>query len=138
MMRHPQLLWETFSSVSPPSFYKMSCLTSHLNLPCFSLKPLSLVLPLQALVKSLSPSFLETPYTYCKAARRSLQGLLFSRLNSANSLSLPSSERCSNPLITSRPSSGLSLMDSAESSHSQRRDISSHTGLIPSQSRCAH
>ena len=36
-------------------------LLSNLNLPSFSLKPLPLVLPLNALVKSPSPAFLQAP-----------------------------------------------------------------------------
>ena len=66
---------------------------SNLNLPAFSLKLLPLVLSQQALLKTLSPSF-----KYWKAARRSPWSLLFSRLNSPNSLSLSSQERCSIPL----------------------------------------
>ena len=56
----------------------------NLNLP--SLKPLPLVLSLQALVKSLSPSFLEALFIYWKAAIRSPYSLLW-RLNSPKSLS---------------------------------------------------
>ena len=63
---------------------------SDLNLPSFSLKPLLLVLSLQALVKSPSPALLQAP----SGTKR-----LFSRLNSPSSLSLPSQERCSSPLI---------------------------------------
>jgi len=48
--------------------------------------------------KSLCSSFLEVPFRYWKAARKSHWSLLFSRLNSPNSLSLPSQERCSSPL----------------------------------------
>ena len=49
--------------------------------------------------KSPSPSFLSAPFKYWKAAIRSLRSLLFSRLNSPNSLSLSSQERCSTLLI---------------------------------------
>ena len=38
--------------------------TSNLNPPSFSLKPLFLVLLQQALLKSLSPSFLQAPFRY--------------------------------------------------------------------------
>ena len=51
-------------------------LISNLNLPSFSLKTLPLVLSLHALVKSPSPSFLEAPLMYWKAAIRSSQSLL--------------------------------------------------------------
>ena len=42
-----------------------------LNLPSFSLKPLPLILSQQALLKSLSPSFLQAPFRYWQAAVRS-------------------------------------------------------------------
>jgi len=61
---------------------------SSLNLPFFSLKPSPLILLLQALVKSPS-SFLAGPFRYRKAPRKSPRSLLFSRLNSPNSLSFP-------------------------------------------------
>ncbi|KAK4827407.1 hypothetical protein QYF61_017837 [Mycteria americana] len=48
--------------------------------------------------KSLS-SFLVGPFRYWKATIRFPRSLLFSRLNNPNSLSLPSQERCSSPLI---------------------------------------
>jgi len=57
-----------------------------LNLPSFSLKPSALVLSLQALVKKSLSSFLVGPFRYCKAAIRYPWSLLFSRLNSPNSL----------------------------------------------------
>jgi len=74
-------------------------LVSNLNLPSFSLKPLSFVLLQEALLKSLSHPFLQAYFTYWKAAVRSPCSLLFSRLNSPNSLSLSSQERCSSPHI---------------------------------------
>ena len=43
-------------------------LTSSLNLPSFSLKPLPLVLSQQALLKCLSPSFLQAPFKYWKVS----------------------------------------------------------------------
>jgi len=81
-------------------------LISNLNLPSCSLQPLPLVLSLHALVKSPSPSFLQPRFRYWKAALRSPQSLLFSRLNSTNSLSLSSQERCSSPRIHFVASSG--------------------------------
>ena len=74
-------------------------LMSSLHLPSSSLKPLPLVLSLQALLKSLAPSFLQAPFRYWKAAIRSPHSLLFSRLNSSRSLSLFSQPRCSSPHI---------------------------------------
>ena len=64
-------------------------LLSNLNFPSFSLKPLLLVLSLHTLVKTLS-SFFVGPFRYWKAAMRSAQSLLFSRMNSPNSLNLAS------------------------------------------------
>jgi len=65
-------------------------LISNLNLPSFSLKTFPLVLSLHALAKSPSPAFLQDPFRYRNGAIRSPHSLLFSRLNSANSLSLSS------------------------------------------------
>ena len=65
-------------------------LISQQNLPSFSLKPFPLVMSQQILLKSLSPSFLFLPFRYWKAALRSPQSLLFSRLNSPSSSSLSS------------------------------------------------
>ncbi|NXN28704.1 RYR3 protein, partial [Nycticryphes semicollaris] len=48
------VLWATCSSVLPPSLQKNILLRSSLNLPFFSLKPLTLVLSQQALLKCLS------------------------------------------------------------------------------------
>ena len=62
-------------------------LLSNVNLPSFVLKPFPLVLSQQVLLKSLSPSFLQPPFRYQKAAIRSLGSLLFSRLDSPSSLS---------------------------------------------------
>ncbi|KAK4828311.1 hypothetical protein QYF61_025323 [Mycteria americana] len=80
-MGHTQLLWATCSSVSPPSLVKNFFLISNLNLPSFSLKPLSLILSLHFLIKSPSPAFL-----YWKASRRSPWSLLSSGLNNPNPL----------------------------------------------------
>jgi len=66
-----------------------------LILQSFSLKPLSLVLSQQALIKSLSSSYKLCPHS-----------LLFSRLKSPSSLSLSSQERCSIPQIVLVSSSG--------------------------------
>jgi len=74
-------------------------LRTNRTLPFFSLKRLPLVLSLHVLVNSPSPAFLLAPFGYWKAGRRSLWSLLFSRLNSPNSLSLSSWERCSSPQI---------------------------------------
>jgi len=79
---------------------KNFCLISILNLPSLSLKPLLLVLSQQALLKIFSPSFLEALFRYWKAAVRSPHSLLFSRLNSPNSLGLSSQERCCSFQIT--------------------------------------
>ena len=79
-------------------------LVPNLNLPSFSLKPLPLVLSLHALVKSPSPALLQAHFRYWKAAVRSPQSLLFSRLNNPNSLNL-SSQAPPRP-ATSPPSPG--------------------------------
>jgi len=79
-------LCQCFIALSVKNFF----LVSNLNLPSFSLKPLPLVLSLHALVKSPSPAFLQAPFKYWKAAIRSPQSPLFSRLNSPSSLSLSS------------------------------------------------
>ena len=55
-------------------------LISNLKLPWLSLKPFLLVLSLSTLVNSHSPSCLYTPFKYWKAAMRSPQSLLFSKL----------------------------------------------------------
>ena len=65
-------------------------LISYLNLPCLRLKPLPLVLSLSTLVNSRSPSCLYAPFKYWKAAVRSPQSLLFSKLNKPSSLNLSS------------------------------------------------
>ncbi|KAK4832076.1 hypothetical protein QYF61_020632 [Mycteria americana] len=80
-------LFQCFTTLIVKNFF----LISSLNLPSFSLKPLPLVLSQQVLLK--------TPFKYCKAAMRSPQSLLFSRLNNPSSLSLSSQERCSISLI---------------------------------------
>ena len=62
-MGHPQLLWATcFPRLT--TLVKNFFIIANLYLPSFGLKPLPLVLSLQALVKSLSPSFLSTPFIY--------------------------------------------------------------------------
>ena len=75
-------------------------LLSKLNLPSFTFKSLPLVLSLPALVKKSISSFLASPLQVLKAAIRSAQNLLFSKLNNPSSLSLSSQERCSIPLLT--------------------------------------
>ncbi|KAK4824458.1 LOW QUALITY PROTEIN: hypothetical protein QYF61_015836 [Mycteria americana] len=79
-------LFQCFTTLLGKNFF----LKSSLNLPSLSLKPLLLVLSQQALLKSLSLSFLQAPFKYWKAAIRSPHSLLFSRLNKPNSLSLSS------------------------------------------------
>ena len=70
-------------------------LIANLNLPSSSLKPLCLILSLHGLVKSPSPAFLYPPaFRYWKADIRYPQSLLFSRLNSPNSLSLSTAMGC--------------------------------------------
>lgn len=54
---------------------------------------------LLVLFKSLSPSFLQTPFQYWKASIRSPQSLFLSRLINSNSFSLSSQERCVSPLL---------------------------------------
>ena len=71
----------TCCSVSPLSEWKNLFLLSNLNVPCLSLKPFPLILSLPTLVNSHSPSCLCTPFKYWKAAMRSPQSLLFSKLN---------------------------------------------------------
>jgi len=63
-------------------------LISNLNLLCPSLKPFSFVLSLSTLISSRSPSCLYAPFKYWKAAMRSPQSLLFSKLNKPSSLNL--------------------------------------------------
>jgi len=58
---------------------RIGFLTSCLNLPSLSLKPLLLLLLQRALLKIFSPSFLQAPFRYCKAAITSPRSLLFSR-----------------------------------------------------------
>ena len=70
-------------------------LISNLNLLCLSLRPFPLVLSQATLINSHSPSCLYAPFKYWKAAVRSLQSLLFSRLNKPSSLNLSSQKRCS-------------------------------------------
>jgi len=60
-------------------------LISSLDLPSFSLNPLHFVLSLEPLVESLSLSFLNAPFKYHKAAVKSPQSFLFSRLNQPSS-----------------------------------------------------
>ena len=73
-------------------------LISNLNLLSDSVRPLPLVLALQTLVKSLSASFLQAAFRHCKATMREPQSLLF-WLNYPSSLSLPSQQNCSIPLM---------------------------------------
>lgn len=54
--RHPPPLQATCASVSSPTLQKNVFLVSNLNQTFLSLKPLYLVQPQQALLKSLSPS----------------------------------------------------------------------------------
>lgn len=58
-MAHPPPLWATFQWFSTQTG-KSFCLISNLNPPSFSLKPLLLVLLGQALLKCLSPSFVQS------------------------------------------------------------------------------
>ena len=95
----PQLRWDNLFQCLTSLIVKNFFLISSLNLPSFTLKTLPLVLSLQALVKSPSPAFLQAPLRYWKAALRSLHSLLFSRLNSPNSLRLSPWESYSIPLI---------------------------------------
>lgn len=74
-------------------------LISYLNLPYFSLKLFPLFLSLHTLVKKLISSFTVGPLQVLKVSMRSLQSLLFSRLNKPSSLNLSFQERCSSPLI---------------------------------------
>lgn len=72
-MGHTQLLYSSaFIILRVKDFF----LIPNLNLPSFGLKLLHLVLPLQVLVKNLSPSFLKPPFKYWKAAMMSLQSVL--------------------------------------------------------------
>ncbi|NXL63984.1 KSR2 Kinase, partial [Chordeiles acutipennis] len=102
----PQLLWATWDTVSPPSHQRIS--SSHLisisPLPLSSHHPLfSHSLPLAKVPPQ--PSW--SPFRYWEAARRSPRSLLFSRLNSPNSLSLSSQQSCSSPGIILVASSAL-------------------------------
>jgi len=74
----------------------------------FQFKAITLVLLLQALLKSLSPSFLQAPFKYWKAAVRCPQSLLFSRLSSPSSPSLSSQQRGSSLRIIAGAPSGPS------------------------------
>lgn len=96
-MGHPLPLWSKsccFTSLIVKNFLK-----SNLNWASFSLKPLTLVLSQDTLLKCLSLSFLQAFFGYQKGTLRSPQSLLFPKLNNTNSLCLSSQERCSCPLI---------------------------------------
>jgi len=99
-------------------------LISSLNLPSLSLKPLLLVLPLQALVKSPSPALWQ-PLQALAAALRSPCSLLFPRLNSPSSPSLSSQQRGSSPQIiagaSSSPAPTAPALSCAEGSRAGRR-----------------
>jgi len=73
-------------------------LISNQNLPSFGLNLLSLFLSLHAFAKSPSPPCFPGPFRCWKAAVSFPQSLLFSRLNSPNSLCLSSQESYSSPL----------------------------------------
>jgi len=91
-------LGNLFQCLTTPTV-KNFFLISSLNLPSSSLKPFHLVLLLHVLIKTFSPVFPSAPFRYWKAAVKSPQSLLSSRLRSPNSLSLSSQGRCSSPLI---------------------------------------
>lgn len=76
------LFW-CFTTVTVKKFF----LKSKLNLLSLSLKPLSFVLSLQVLGKNLSPSFLEAPFQYWNATKRSCWSLIFYGLNNPNAIS---------------------------------------------------
>ena len=75
--------------------------------------------------RSLS-SLLVAPFKYWKASLRSPRSLFFSRLNSPNSLSFSSQQRCSSPPIIAMASSGPAptapCLSCAEGSRGGRRD----------------
>jgi len=100
-------------------------LISNLNLPSFNLKPLTpCPITTSPSKKSLS-SFLVGFFRYWKAAVRSHRSLLFSRLNSPNSLRLSSQERCSSPWIIfvafSGPAQTRPCLSCAEGSRAECR-----------------
>ena len=68
----PDNLFQCLTTLIIKNFFLMS----RLNLPSFSLKPLPLVLSLQALVKCLVMQCLEIPFKYWKVARKSLRSSL--------------------------------------------------------------
>ena len=80
----PGYLYQCLTTLLVKNFFLMS----NINLPYFSLKPLLLLLSLQALVKSPYHAFLWAPFRYWKAAIRPPRSLLCSRLNNPNSFSL--------------------------------------------------
>ena len=74
-MGHLPHLWaicSCFTTLSVKNFF----LICSLNLPSFSLQPLTLVLLQQALLKGLPPFFLQAHFNYWKAAMRSPWSLL--------------------------------------------------------------
>lgn len=78
---------------------KKCCITFRGNLLFCSFCQLPLVQPLGNTEKGLAPLPLHSPFSYlCKLIRFPLS-IFFCRLNSPNSLSLSSYERCSTPLI---------------------------------------
>jgi len=94
-------LGQCFTTLMVKNFFPIS----NLNLPSFSLEPFALSYHCTPLCKApLHPSC--RPLQALAAALRSPQSLLFSRLNSPNSLSLSSEERCSSPWIIFVASSG--------------------------------
>lgn len=98
--------WRIHSSSGQPisvPLFRKRCLfhISNLNLLSFTLKLFSLVLPLQAVIKCLSPSFLWLSFIYWNAAIRCPWSLLSFRLNSPNFISLSFQQRCSSPLTIS-------------------------------------
>ena len=94
-MGHLPPLWATCANASPPSSFWFETI---------ALCPIA-----TGPAKSLSPSFLQAPFKYWKAAIRSLHSLLFSRLNSPKSLYFSSQQRGSSPRIIVVTSSGPSL-----------------------------
>lgn len=77
-------LFHCLSTLSLKIFFQRS----NLNLFCFNLKSLPLLLLLHVLVKSFTLSFLKASFKYWKAAIRSFRSLFFSKLNNVSSQSL--------------------------------------------------
>jgi len=96
-MGPPLPLWATCASVSHSHCKFLPYIQPKSTLPQFkNITPCPVT---TGLATKTVPIFPVGPFRYWQAAIRSPRSLLFSRLNSPNSLSLSSWERCSSPWI---------------------------------------